>query len=113
MSSRITIKQNDLVPILTATVKDDDGNVVDLTNASSVVFYMRNQYTGVIKVNGSAATFVAPRTDGQVQYTWISGDTDTIGDYIAEFLIIWTNGSKQQTAPQASNIYVSIMDGVK
>jgi hypothetical protein len=112
MSNRITLKQNDLLPVIVATVTDEDGAAVDLTNASSVAFYLRNQYTGVIKVNGSAGSFVS-KPAGTVQYTWASGDTDTIGDYIAEFVITWLTGNKQQTAPQKINLYISIVDGVK
>jgi hypothetical protein len=112
MSNRITIKQNDLLPVLVATIINEDSTVVDLTNAVSVNFYLRNQYSGVIKVNGTAGSFLAPRTAGQVQYTWIPGDTNTIGDYVAEFVITWP-GSEQQTAPQKVNLFISIIDGVK
>jgi len=111
MTSRITLKQNDLMPVLIATVTDENGVVVDLTNASTVSFSMKNQYTGVVKVT-SAATFIVPRSSGQVQYSWISGDTDTVGDYLAEFNIVWLSGNKPQTAPQKTNLYISIISGV-
>lgn len=112
MASRITLKQNDLLPTIIATVEDETGTVVDLTNALSVAFSMRNQYTGTLKINAAAASFYGARTTGQVQYTWASGDTDTIGDYIAEFEITWLTGNKQQSAPQKVNLYISIVDGV-
>lgn len=111
-SNRIILKQNDLLPAIVATVRDDNGDIVDLTNASTVAFYMRNQITGVIKINGTAGSFVS-KPDGTISYTWVSGDTDTIADYIAEFVITWLTGNKPQSAPQKSNLYISVIDGVK
>ncbi|HEY4482160.1 MAG TPA: hypothetical protein VI489_04840 [Candidatus Brocadiaceae bacterium] len=111
MANRIVIKQNDLLPIITATVKDEDDVVVDLTNASTISFSMRNQYTGTLKINAAAGAFVS-KPAGTISYTWASGDTNTIGDYIAEFGIVWLTGNKPQTAPQATNLYISIVDGV-
>ena len=112
MAERITLKENDLVPSIIATIKDLNGDVVNLTPAASVTFTMRDQYTGVIKINATAASFVAPQTSGQVKYDWAAGDTDTAGDYIAEFTVTWTAGSKLQTAPQTTHLYITIFPTV-
>lgn len=71
---------------------------------------MRNQYTGTIKISNVAGAFVV-KAAGTISYTWAGSDTDTIGDYIAEFQITWPS-SKLQTAPQKTNLYISIIDGV-
>lgn len=112
MAERITLKKNDRVPSIVATIKDKNGTVIDLTAASTVTFSMRNQYTGACKINAAAASFVAPRTTGQVKYDWLAGDTDTADDYIAEFTVVWVADNKKQTAPQTTNLFISIFPTV-
>jgi hypothetical protein len=96
-------KRGDLLPIIQGTCTDVNGPV-DLTNATSVRFLMKSS-AGVAKVT-SAAAFV-DRPNGVVSYTWAGTDTDTVGDYTAEFEVTWP-GAKPETFPNRGYITVSI-----
>lgn len=55
-----------------------DGTAVDLTDAT-VTFYMGTT------IAGAPATVLDPPTAGVVAYPWSPGETDTPGDFPAEF----------------------------
>ncbi len=88
------IKRDDTSPRLVGTLVDENGVKIDLTNAASVKFFMVNPGDAANKVDGSAATILAPPTDGRVEYPWTTGDTDTDGDYDGEFEVTWNDASK-------------------
>lgn len=92
------IKRGDTAPAITDTLKDSEGNVVDLTSAASLKFIMSDA-DGNEKVNASAS-FVS-RSDGTVLYNWSAGDTDTVGGYRAEWQVTWSDGTVQ-TFPAGS-----------
>ncbi len=105
-----TIKKNDLLPVIEAILKDANGNVVDLTDATEVNFIMQAQDSDTPKVNtksGTPATIVNP-TGGQVRYSWTGTDTDTPGMYFAEFEVDWT--PELQTFPNRGFIIVEIIE---
>ena len=103
------IKQNDTTPAIKATLKDGDGTVINLTDAS-VRFHMR-KVGGETSVVDSAATVVSPATSGIVQYSWIGADTVNTGLYSAEFEITYGNG-KIETFPNSDYIRVEIVDDI-
>lgn len=87
---------NDLQPYYRVTVKDSDGNLIELTGAS-VVCTMKESTTGVVKINrSSAGVVIANQTTnkGEFEYRWQSGDTDTAGTYYIEFEITPQMGGK-------------------
>jgi len=90
------IGQNDLLPVLVATLTDALGVAVDLTTATAVTFRMRNRTTNAIKANAAGA-IVTPAS-GIVSYTWAGTDTDTAGEYDAEFQVTFPS-SKLMTFP--------------
>ena len=98
-----SIKQNDTSPAIQATLKDADGNAVNLTGAS-VQFHMKDQ-TGTLKVD--SAMTIQNATGGIVTYDWQSGDTDTVGNYSAEFEVTYSDSSVE-TFPNGSNVGISI-----
>lgn len=105
------IKQGDRLPSLEATIKNEsDGAVVDLTTALGVTFRMWKQRVsgGAYKVN-TAAVVVTPAS-GTVRYDWTAGDTNEVGDYLAEFVIAWPL-SKTQTVPTDGAFHVRVQDG--
>ena len=110
--SDFTIKRNDLLPTLEAILKDADGNPVDLTDATDVVFHMREEEGAGLKIDGVAASFDANPATGKVIYAWRTNgnkDTDTSGLFLAEFEVTWTGG-KIQTFPSQGYISIQIVD---
>jgi hypothetical protein len=101
-----TIKRTDLLPELTAILKDADGNVVDLTGATSAEFHMTPVGSSTPKVDATA-TIVDPPA-GEVKYTWAGTDTDTAGDFYAEFEITFTG--KTETFPNDGHLLLRIVE---
>lgn len=66
------------LPLLTDTITSND-TAVDLTG-STVLFYMRNDTSAALKINGSTATITSAPA-GQVSYSWSADDVDTVGDF--------------------------------
>ena len=81
------IKQNDTTPILQATLKDADGNAVDLTGAT-VRFHMADAAFNS-KVDAAGTVHDAP--NGVVRYEWQADDTDTAGEFIAEWEVTYAD----------------------
>ena len=100
------IKQNDLLPVITDTLLYDDGDPIDLT-AATVNFHMRVP-GGSVKVD--AAATVVSGTAGTVSYTWAAGDTDTVGEFDAEWEA--TIGGKTLTRPGSGYRRIRIDDDI-
>jgi len=100
------ITQNDTSPELTATLYSDAAltTPVDLTGAS-VVFWMRSMDNETL-VDDQSVT-VVDAENGQVKYSWQSGDTDTVGKHYAKFKVTFSNG-KVGHFPNFENINVTI-----
>lgn len=105
-----TITQGDRAPTLRVTCKDASGAAVDLTNATSVTFTMRNASDGTVKINAAAGTFVNPRTSGVVDYAWGATDTNTVGTYNGKFTVTWADGTKTSfpTDQVTANNYIVV-----
>lgn len=104
------IKQGDRLPSLEVIVKKKaDGEIIDLSTASSVTFRMWKQRatSGTYKVDSAAV--IASAVDGVVRYDWTTTDTNEVGDYLAEFVIVWPL-SKQQTIPTNGVFHVRVVD---
>lgn len=104
-----TIKENDTSKKIEATLKDVDDVVVDLTGAT-VVFSMRLRSTRVIKIDNAVASIVSAIA-GTVEYQWAAGDTDTPGQYEAEFEVLF-GGGLIQTFPNNKHILVDVIGEV-
>lgn len=97
------IRQGDRLPVLRATLQDRAGTV-DLTNAGTILFHMRQQ-DGTAVVSGTATTY-GSTVHGTAQYEWAAGDTAIAGIYRAEFEAIFT-GDKHETFPNtAANEFI-------
>lgn len=88
------IKQGDRSPSLIAKLVDENGVVIDLTQASTVKLNMYEPNSGTLKINGAAVNILAPPSAGRVQYLWGVNDTDTQEDYDAEFEVTWVDGTE-------------------
>jgi YD repeat-containing protein len=82
-------KRNDTGPTWTDTIKDVNGNAVNLTGAT-VKFVMRPQ-SAVAPTTNAAATIVTPAS-GTVSYTPTAQDTATAGIYMVEWHITAAGG---------------------
>lgn len=102
----VYMKQGDLLPLMTSILKIDN-TPVDLTNATGVQFVMSLAATSADKVN-RAASITSPPTAGSVSYSWVTGDTDTPGDYRAEWQVTWAGG-KVQTFPGDGYISITVL----
>jgi hypothetical protein len=92
------LKAGDTKPSISATLTVGGAPVGDLTGAA-VRFRLREQASGVLKVD-APAVIVNPATCA-VRYDWLAGDTDTPGRYLAEWGVVYSDGS-EQTVPNAN-----------
>lgn len=102
------LKQNDTSPAMLATLQDANGTAVNLT-AATVRLHMRAIGATQTKVNASA-TLVDPN-NGIVRYNWSASDTNTVGQFQAEFQVTYADG-KIETFPNDSYIPVEITDDI-
>jgi len=98
--------KTDTLPDLEFTIKQD-GSAVDLTGAT-VKFYMKNRDTGNVKINGVACTLVVAAS-GTCKYVWQSGDTDTVGTFVAEVEVTFSGGTVQTGY---ENLTIEIRDDI-
>jgi len=101
-----TIKQNDRLPELVATLLAA-GEPVNLTGAEGVEFHMTPVGGGAPKVD--AAGVIVNAVTGIVKYAWAVGDTDTVGAFLGEFEVMWS-GARPETFPNDSNIDILVVD---
>ena len=87
------IKQGDLLPPITATLTDEDKVAQNLTGYTMQIRFRRRGQT----TTTTAAAIITDAANGEVSYSWISGDTDAAGLYDAEW--VGDNGGDQQTWP--------------
>jgi hypothetical protein len=112
MAEPFIIKQNDtrprfVVPLMEQVGTEDEAPI-DLTDATSVKFLMREKGdSGPPKVDDSAD--ISDALTGEVTYTWATGDTDTVGEFEAEVEITWDDGGIE-TVPNASYWDITILD---
>lgn len=95
--SDLTFVQGDTQPSVHGTLTTS-GVAIDLTTALSVRFQMRLSSEFRYLVD-AAATVVTPAS-GIVRYDWAVGDLATPGDYVARWLITYSDGTTQHTEPE-------------
>ena len=87
------LKETNTSPVLRATLKDVNRNVINLTGAS-IQFRMKEVGGSSLKVNATAS-IVGSASNGIVQYVWTSNDTNQAGSFNAEFEVTFADGSKE------------------
>jgi len=84
-------------PIIRATIKDQDGNVVDISGATDMNFVvLKPDRTTRMDVD---ATFTTDGTDGKMQYQFDTGELNQEGDFEYQGFVILPSG------PFHSDIY--------
>lgn len=86
----IHLKEGDTRPPITAFLRDENGNAVNLSGGS-VAFSMGE---GASRVSGAACTVLDPAA-GAVQYSWDVADTFVPGRFDGEFQVTYSNGKKE------------------
>lgn len=105
-----TIRRGDLLPVIVATLSDEEtGVAVNLTGAT-VRFRMKAYGDDPPKINAPA--IISNAVNGVVRYEWAGTDTDTVGGYIAEWQITWP-GAKTQTFPSDGYLSIEIMPDIR
>jgi hypothetical protein len=95
MAADFEIKAHDLLPVFRASLLAD-GSAINLTGAVGVKFIMATNDFATVVVNTTAV--IENAGSGIVRYDWTAGDTDTPGDYLAEWEVTWP-GPQKQTFP--------------
>lgn len=99
------IKQYDLEPPFEIQLLD--GIIpVDLTNATKVLFIMRNR-KGLKVVGQMIKADQNSETRGVVLYRWVDGDTNAAGTFNAEIEVSWPT-ARAQTFPANQYVLVNI-----
>ena len=115
MASSFTIKQGDLAPPLQAALTDSAGQPMNLTGNLGITFQMKlrqhaDNVAVALKVDAAGAAVGDP-TLGVVEYDWVGADTDEVGDYIAEFKVVQSDG-KPRTVPNPTFISVRVVSDI-
>jgi hypothetical protein len=98
-----TIKQGDTSPALEATLKDRDGNAVNLTGASVQFHLATTRYKNIVDATGTLVN----ASEGKVKYEWQADDTSQHGDFFAEFEVTYAD-STVETFPNDGYISVEV-----
>lgn len=98
------LKRNDTRPIIDYTLRDQSGAPVDLTGCS-VFFIMAKYRNREVLVNKEAS--IVDSSQGQVSYMFASEDTEQIGIMVAEFKVLFPDGSTE-TFPSSGYILINI-----
>lgn len=101
------IKRGDTKEPIAATLSDENG-AVDVTGAA-VKFLMRRKTTGAVKVNSAGQ--IVDGAAGTVRYEWSAEDTDTEGEYQAEWQVTFAD-ARVQTFPNDSYIEVKVVKDI-
>lgn len=88
----VVMKTGDTAVVLTSTLRDGAGVVVNLTGAS-VKWNMRKVGSRLLKVS-AAGTVVTP-LGGVVSYTWVTADVNEPGMFHGEWEVTFASGAKE------------------
>ncbi len=109
MAATFTIKRHDTLPELVVEVVNVAlGEVYDFTDVTAAKFLMYSDTDPPVQKVDAVAVVVTPGTDGKLMHSFSASDTDTAGDYIAEFTATFIDGSKI-TAPHDGYIRVRVV----
>ncbi len=106
----IEVRENDLQPVAETVIRRGS-TIVDLTaeGATAVQFVMRHRYESAVKIDAAGSIFDGP--NGKLRYTWITGDTDTPGAYLADWEVTFPGGT--ETFPTRASDIVLVHPRVK
>ncbi|MEK6829389.1 MAG: hypothetical protein AABY15_04625 [Nanoarchaeota archaeon] len=107
------IKKNDTLPSLSIDVTDvgclGEKIPYNLSAVTAVTFTMVDD-CGNFKVLNQSADIVCD-SGGTIEYNWSSEDTDTEGDFLGEFRLSFSGGTRM-TLPTKDSIRIHIPNSV-
>jgi hypothetical protein len=107
-----TITQGDNSPSLVTTLSSEDSSGIDLSNASDVRFIMQDMYERVvIDETLDDAVRIVDEERGIVEFIFSQPETETVGEYEAEFEVTYTNGAVE-TFPTDGKIDIKIVEHI-
>lgn len=87
------IKKGDTLPWLRATLRQGNGDPIDLTDAEVIKFIAKSKGTPPKVINKTV--LVIDAASGLIEVSWSSSDTDTAATFDCEFEITWDPGFLQ------------------
>lgn len=87
-------------PTFEFTIKDEDGDVVDLSNpdVTTAKCYIRKQDATANKFSGDDCnTTIQDKATGRIDYTLPDNGINEAGTYTAQILLNYTAGGEQET----------------
>jgi len=72
----------DLLPIITVTINDANGNAVDLTGMTAKFYMIEDGQTTAKIAYGTMTVLNQTTNKGQCTYSWTGTDTDTPGTFM-------------------------------
>jgi hypothetical protein len=87
----LTVRQGDLQPVLESTLRDENDEPVDLTDAT-VWLHLYNSDTRDEQLYAEAE--VDDSDEGRVRYNWAPSDTDTVGPFNAAWEVVSPDGRR-------------------
>lgn len=107
------IKRNDTAPALIATVYDKGclggWNRLNLSAVTKVEFSMIDD-CGALAISSKVAQVIS-NDSGIIQYQWVEGDTAISGNFIGEFELFFSNGTKM-SLPREGGISIKIEEDI-
>ena len=91
-----------------ATLKDENGQIVEVTGASAKFHVAKLNSSSVIT---DASATVTNGSAGTVEYAWSASDTDSIGTFRVEFEVTFPTGLVE-TYPNSGYISIQITDDI-
>ena len=87
------LKADDTQPYYRVKIEDSDGDAVPLSGAT--IYCTMTSTGGTVKINHqNTGITITDATNGEFEYRWQTGDTDTAGFYVIEFEINPSGGGK-------------------
>lgn len=107
-----SIVQNDTNPPISSRLTDS-GEPVNLQDVSNVFFHMEDSYNRVVISDDlTGRVNIVDAASGEVEYVFNERDTNRVGEYDAEWEVLYEDGSRE-TFPSNKMITVNITSGIK
>jgi len=110
------IRKDNRLPVYQVDALDKDGNPIDLSSQTAIVFSMRDRATGTLKITAVAGSLLVGEdgsTFNRMRYDWQAGDTDTPGEYEGQFTLTFSPGvTRSFPASEKQTLIIQVHDDV-